>query len=186
MEIQIKNMVCPRCLYSVKSILSNLNIQYTEIELGKAKLINELSETQRIKLSDNLKVVGFELLNNTESQIISSIKAYLIEMIHYHKHQHHKTISVALAEYLNADYSTLSKIFSKTEKMTIEKYTINLKVERIKELLSYKEKTVSEIAFEMNYSSSAHLSNQFKKIKGLTPSQYKQQKNNSRKALDKI
>ena len=185
-KIQIKNMVCPRCLNSVRNILIDLEIPYNNIQLGQVSLANVLEQKKKKQLAERLKSVGFELLDDKESKIINLIKAYLIEMIHYEKHQHHQNISVALSQHLNMDYSILSKIFSKTEGLTIEKYIIYQKVERIKELLSYNEMTISEIAFQMNYSSSAHLSNQFKKVTGLTPSQFKKLNIGTRKEIDKI
>ena len=186
MKIQIKNMVCPRCLDSVRNMLIDLDIPYNNIQLGEVTLASILQKEAKEKLSKRLKAVGFELLDDKESQLISHIKAYLIEMIHYEKHQHHQNISVALSQYLHTDFSTLSKVFSKIEGLTIEKYIIYQKVERIKELLSYNEMTISEIAFQMNYSSSAHLSNQFKKVTGLTPSQFKKLNVANRKPLDEI
>ncbi|MGB1206051.1 MAG: helix-turn-helix domain-containing protein [Chitinophagales bacterium] len=185
-KIQIKNMVCPRCLNSVRNILIDLQIPYNNIQLGEVTLASILQKEKKKQLAEKLKVVGFELLDDKESKIINSIKAYLIEMIHYEKHQNHQNISVVLSQHLNMDYSSLSKIFSKMEGLTIEKYIIYQKVERIKELLSYNEMTISEIAFQMNYSSSAHLSNQFKKVTGLTPSQFKKNNIANRKTLDEI
>ena len=126
------------------------------------------------------------MLYSLKSQLINAIKTYIVEKIHYGKHASDTNISDALAKHLNKDYSNLSKLFSKVEGITIEKYILHQKVEKVKELLSYDEKNISEIAFEMNYSSSAHLSNQFKKATVMTPSKFKKMTKNTRKELDTI
>ena len=184
--IHIKNMVCPRCINSVRNTMIATNIPYNIIQLGEVELVNPLSKSQKTVLSEKLQLLGFELLNDSESELINTIKTYIVEKIHYEKHNTNTNISDALAKHLHKDYSALSRLFSKVEGMTIEKYILHQKVEKIKELLSYDEKNISEIAFDMNYSSSAHLSNQFKKVTGMTPSQFKKLKTNTRKSLNHI
>lgn len=185
-KLHIKNMVCHRCINSVRDTLMAMNIPYNSIQLGEVELVKPLEENQKIAFSEQLQLLGFELLDNAESQLINAIKTYIVEKVHHGKHATDNNISDALAQHLHKDYSTLSKLFSKVEGITIEKYILHQKVEKVKELLSYGEQTISEIAFEMNYSSSAHLSNQFKKVTGMTPTQFKKLKTNTRKALDHI
>ena len=184
--IHIKNMVCRRCISSIRDTLIAMGIPYNAIQLGEVELAKPLSESQKVALSKQLQSLGFELLGNSDSQLINATKTYIVEKVHYGKHATDNNISDALAKYLHKDYSTLSKLFSKVEGITIEKYILHQKVEKIKELLSYDEKNISEIAFEMNYSSSAHLSNQFKKATVMTPSKFKKMTKNTRKELDTI
>ena len=185
-KLHIKNMVCHRCINSVRDTLMAMNIPYNAIQLGEVELVHPLSENQKIAFAEQLQLLGFKLLDSAESQLINAIKTYIVEMIHHGKHATDTNISNALAQHLHKDYSALSKLFSKVEGITIERYILHQKVEKVKELLSYGEQTISEIAFEMNYSSSAHLSNQFKKVTGMTPTQFKKLKTNTRKALDHI
>lgn len=184
--IQVKNMVCGRCVNAVKTILTELNISYNSIQLGKLEIAGRLNKNQEKVLKEQLKAVGFEWLDSRESQLINHIKSYLIEWIHYEKHQNAMNISQSLSKALQTDYSTLSKLFSKVEGVTIEKYIVRQKVEKVKELLSYDEKTIAEIAFEMNYSSAAHLSSQFKRVTGMTPTQFKKLKTPIRQSLDEL
>ena len=185
-KLHIKNMVCHRCINSIRDTLIAMDIPYNAIQLGEVELVKPLKESQKIAFSEQLQSLGFELLGSAESQLINAIKTYIVEMVHYGKHTTDTNVSDALAKHLHKDYSALSKLFSKVEGITIEKYILHQKVEKVKELLSYGEQTISEIAFEMNYSSSAHLSNQFKKVTGMTPTQFKKLKTNTRKALDHI
>lgn len=185
-KLDIKNMVCHRCINSVRDTLMAMDIPYNAIQLGEVELVKLLEESQKVAFAEQLQVLGFELLDNDESRLINTIKTYIVEMVHHGKHATDTNISDALAKHLHKDYSALSKLFSKVEGITIEKYILHQKVEKVKELLSYGEQTISEIAFEMNYSSSAHLSNQFKKVTGMTPTQFKKLKTNTRKALDHI
>jgi len=185
-KIHIKNMVCLRCINSVRDLFIQLQISYNSIQLGEVVIVNELTLMEQNLLSEKLISLGFELLNNKDSQTVNAIKTYLVETIHYGKHDFNQNISVTLSELLHKDYSVLSKLFSKVEGITIEKYIMYQKVEKVKELLSYKEMTISEIAFELNYSSAAHLSNQFKKVTGLSPSQFKKTNSKLRKTIDDI
>ncbi len=185
-KIQVKNMVCPRCINSVRNILTELDIPYNSIQLGEVELVDELSSEQKQTLNQQMNAIGFELLDDKESRIINSIKTFLVEMIHYDKHQSNKNISEVLSKHAQKEYSTLSKLFSKVEGITIEKYIMYQKIEKIKELLSYDEMSISEIAFSLNYSSVSHLSNQFKKVTGISPSEFKKLNKKNRKTIDNI
>jgi AraC family transcriptional regulator len=187
MNLYIKNMVCYRCKLAVENELKKLKLNPLKIELGEV-LIKEdkLTKEQQVQLSENLKQLGFELLDDKRKKIIEQIKALIINNIHYNKENTSKNYSSFIAENLHHDYSYLSKLFSETEGITIEQFIINQKIEKVKELLVYDEKSLSEIAFETNYSSVAHLSTQFKKITGLTPTQFKQSGIHHRKTLDTV
>lgn len=180
-------MVCKRCIKVVRDELEKLNLTIEEIELGKARVSTALSsdkinEVRRV-LDDN----DFELINDKKSQLIDGIKTLIIERIHYAKEQSGtNNYSQFLAKELGYDYSYLSNLFSSVEGITIEKYIINQKIEKVKELLVYDEMSSKEIAFELGYSSVQHLSSQFKKVTGLTPTQFKKLKNYKRKPLDEI
>lgn len=179
-------MVCPRCIMAVQQILNDLEISISHIQLGLVVTEHDLSNKQTETFSNRLDEIGFELLNSTQQQTVEQIKKTIIENIQHSKSNQSIVFSELLSEKLNKDYSTLSKLFSTTEGITIEQYVILQKVERIKELLSYNQMTLSEIAFEMGYSSVAHISSQFKKITGMTPSQFKSQSHSLRKTIDSI
>jgi len=185
-SITIKNMVCPRCVDTVTDILQQLSIKFVSIELGMVLLKKPLSTIEQTQLSNFLAKRGFELLSTKEKQLVNMVKTYLIEKIYYQKHQSNYKLSVSLAQYIGKDYSSISKIFSQVEGITIEKYVVYQKIERIKELLSYKQLTLAEIADELAYSSTAHLSNQFKKVTGMSPSAFKKQAAHTRKTIDNI
>lgn len=175
MKLYIKNMVCPRCIMAVENLLQHLQIKTVEVRLGVVILEDIIMPEQKENLKEKLEVLGFELLEDSQQQIIERIKSIIIDLVHYDKENNESNISTLLVDELNRDYSWLSKLFSSTEGITIEQFMIRQRIEHIKELLSYNEKTLSEIALEMGYSSVAHLSAQFKKITGLTPTQYKSQ-----------
>ena len=182
--IFIKNMVCPRCIESVRSIFNEMNIETTSVQLGEVTTSNSISTSQKTELQELLNKKGFELLEDNKSKLISQIKSIIVDQIH-HSHEVLKVnFSTLLAANLNHDYSYLSRLFSSVEGITIERYVLKQKIERVKELIFYKELTLSEIAFEMNYSSVAHLSAQFKKETGMTPTQFKDQSKQERKSLD--
>lgn len=180
-------MVCQRCKLAVENELKKLGLHPLKTELGEV-LIKEdaLSNEQQLKLSENLKILGFELLDNKRKKIIEQIKTLIINTVHYSNEQPQKNYSAFIAEKLHHDYSYLSKLFSETESITIEQFIINQKIEKVKELLVYDEKSLSEIAYETGYSSVAHLSAQFKKITGQTPTVFKQSGIHYRKTLDSI
>jgi AraC-like DNA-binding protein len=186
MKLYIKNMVCPRCETAVKSEFEKLKLSITAMQLGEVEIATDLDESQLQLLSKNLNSLGFELLNDKASIIIERIKNLIIDLVHYKKEPLKINLSNYLAEDLSQDYSILSKLFSETEKITIEHYFIIQKIERVKELLLYNEMTLSEIAFHLNYSDVAHLSNQFKKNTGFTPTQFIKLKDKMRKKIDDL
>jgi AraC-like DNA-binding protein len=180
-------MVCYRCKLAVESELKKINLHPLKIELGEVLMQeDELTNEQHLQLSNNLKQLGFELLDDKRKKIIEQIKTLIIQSIHYNNKQPEKNYSAFIAERLHHDYSYLSKLFSETEGITIEQFIINQKIEKVKELLVYDEKSLSEIAFETGYSSVAHLSSRFKKVTGLTPTEFKQSGIHHRKTLDAV
>lgn len=187
MELFVKNMVCDRCILMVKQRLAALSIDYKKVELGEISLNKPLTDEQALSLKDALHQLGFELLNDRKASLVAQIRSGIIKYIHSGDDTvMNKKLSVLLSEKLGADYNYLSALFSSVEGITIEKYVILQRIERAKELLEYNELNLSEIADNLCYSSVQHLSQQFKKITGLTPSQYKQSKKAGRKPLDQV
>ncbi|PWJ41881.1 AraC family transcriptional regulator [Sediminitomix flava] len=179
-------MVCPRCVKAVRDIFSNLSIPTLSIELGEVEINHELTEDERLKLSEKLKEEGFELLEDSRKQLITKIKGIIIQHIHHSEEEMKENFSSLLEKELGKEYSYLSHLFSSLEETTIEKYIITQKVERIKELIMYGELSMSEIAYQMGYSSVQYLSGQFKKVTGLTPTAFKKQSNQTRNSLDSL
>ena len=186
MNLEIKNMVCPRCISSIKGILTDLGIEFKSLSLGLVELSETPEKKLFIELQKKIHEAGFEILESNDVKMINKIKVYLIEKIHHKLHSSPYKLSDELSTLIGKEYSTISKTFKKVENKTIEHFILFQKIEKVKALLSYNEKTLSEIAFDMNYSSTAHLSAQFKKITGMTPSVYKAKKVNHRKPLDHI
>jgi len=183
----IKNMVCPRCIEAVTKIMVENNFETTSIKLGEVVLKENLDDSQMRLLGDLLSNSGFELLSDRKSKIVNQLKSEIIKMIHYGDDLGSSDkISNRLSNKLGTEYSYLSKLFSEVEGLTVERYVILQKVERIKELLVYNELSISEIAYKMNYSSSQHLSRQFKGTTGLTPSEFKTTTGLRRRSLDNI
>lgn len=179
-------MVCHRCKMAVETIFRELGLHPVSILLGEAVLEEKsLTREQLKQLSDRLQAIGFELIDDKRSKIIEQIKTYVIELVHYSDEKPVKKFSELLSERLHHDYSYLSKLFSEVEGVTIEQFVINQRIEKVKELLIYDEDSLSEIAFRLGYSSTAHLSNQFKKYTGMTPSRFKQAGVQARRSLDK-
>lgn len=183
--IHIKNMVCHRCILVVKNELELLGIPVINVKLGEAT-VGEFKEADLPKVKLSLEKNGFELIDNKKSQIIEQIKIAVIELVHQKQPNISINYSSYLEQKLELDYQYLSSLFSSMESLTIEKYIILQKIEKVKELLVYNELTLSEIAYQLGYSSVHHLSNQFKKTTGLTPSHFKKIKDDKRQALDKI
>lgn len=179
-------MVCPRCIDVVKDICEELNISIKHIQLGKIESTSELNDSLKSKLGEYLAERGFELLQNKNQKIIEQIKTIIVTQIHHSKEQLTTNFSVYLSEKLHQEYSSLSRLFSSVEGITIERFILKQKIERVKELLFYKEYTLSEIAFQMDYSSVAHLSAQFKKETGMSPSEFKKLKGPNHQALDSL
>ncbi|MEO8236914.1 MAG: AraC family transcriptional regulator [Flavobacterium sp.] len=186
MKLYIKNMVCSRCKMVVKSEFEKLGLQTISVELGEVELQNEITEIQKEVLLQNLHSLGFDLLDDKKSKTIEKIKTLIIDLVHYKNNELKTNLSDYLAENLNQDYNTLSNLFSEVENTTIEKYFISQKIEKVKELLIYNELSLSEIADMLNYSNVAHLSNQFKKITGFTPTSFKQLKDKNRILIENL
>lgn len=186
MKLYIKNMVCRRCKMAVLSELEKLGIKPLLVELGEIELADQISDNEKSILSTRLQLLGFELIDDKKSQIIERIKTLIIDLVHNRDNDLKTNLSVFIAADLGQDYSALSNLFSEVEGTTIEQYFISQKIERVKELLMYNELSLSEIAWQLNYSSVAHLSKQFKKITGLTPTFYKQLKDKKRRQIDDL
>ena len=179
-------MVCPRCETAVKSEFEKLKLSITAMQLGEVEIATDLDESQLQLLSKNLNSLGFELLNDKVNMTIERIKNLIVDLVHYKNEPLKINLSNYLAEDLRQDYSVLSKLFSENEGVTIEHFLIIQKIERVKELLLYNEMTLSEIAFHLNYSDVAHLSNQFKKNTGFTPTQFMKLEDKMRKQIDNL
>jgi AraC-like DNA-binding protein len=171
---------------AVKSELERLGLKYTSMELGLVEINREISLEQRILLDAGLKKSGLELMDGRKSILIEKIKIIIIELIHYSDNPLKVNLSDHLTSKLKYDYTYIANLFSEVQGTTIEHFFIYHKIERVKELLVYDELNLKEIAFKLHYSSVAHLSNQFKKVTGLTPSHFKQLKHKRRKSLEKL
>jgi AraC-like DNA-binding protein len=182
--IHIKNMVCPRCIDTVEGIFNDIDIDISSIVLGEVIMQQEISKEQKEKLNKKLSERGFKLLESNKSKLIDKIKTLIIDSIHYSKEPIYINLSVYLSGQLHHDYSYLSRLFSSLEGITIEKFVLSQKIEKMKEFIFYDELTLSEIAFQMDYSSVAYLSSQFKKETGMTPTQFKKQKKPGHNHLD--
>lgn len=180
----VKNMVCDRCQQVVQPALERLGVTVKSIKLGEVEIAEEDVDTAAI--AQVLEDKGFELVDNEQDWLIEKIKSTVIQFVQKPDAAAHLTFSHYLQETLDTDYRSLSTLFSRTEGATIERYLILQRVEKVKELLTYNELTIGQIADQMNYRSSAHLSAQFKKVTGMPPSQFKKQKKNQRKPLDKV
>lgn len=186
-DLHIKNMVCARCIKVVKEVLEQAGTPVTDVQLGRATLPQPPDDAQLQAITKALQEEGFFLMDDKKQQLAEAIKNIIVATIHHSDMEDLKeNFSALLSARLHKDYHYLSNLFSETEHITIEQYIIQQKIERVKELLAYGELTLSEIAYQMGYSSVAHLSGQFKKVTGLTPSQFKQLKGNKRRPLDAI
>ncbi len=186
MLLYIKNMVCNRCIGAVRSLLDSLQIKYASVQLGEVSLSEKPSELQLSQLRERLMAMGFELLDDNRTRLIEKIKTLVITQIHHEASEQRVNFSSLLTASLHKDYSYLSNLFSEVEGTTIEKYIISQKTEKVKELLVYDELTLSEIADRLGYSSVAHLSAQFKKVTGLTPSYFRKKGGSQRKTIDSV
>lgn len=186
MKLYIKNMVCSRCKMVVKSELEKLGLHLFSVELGEVETSTEISDLQKKEIAQQLKLFGFELIDDKKSRTIEKIKLLIIDLVHQKNNEISSNLSDYIVSHLSQDYNTLSNLFSEVENTTIEKYFIHQKVEKVKELLMYDELSLSEIAFQLKYSSVGHLSNQFKKVTGFSPTYFKQLKNNKRKQIEDL
>jgi AraC-like DNA-binding protein len=180
-------MVCHRCVKVVKEVLAAQGIKYDRVVLGEVTLREPLDETKLLPLKEALEAEGFQWIDDKRSRLISQIKNVLVELIHQGDlSEMQVNISTYLTDRLHKEYHYLSSLFSESENTTIEQFVILQKIEKVKEWLVYDELSLSEIAFQMGYSSVAHLSAQFKRITGFTPTQFKRLKDHKRRPLDSI
>ena len=186
MKLYIKNMVCIRCKMVVKEELGKLGLRHAVVELGEVELMENISAVQREQIQTALLKSGLELMDDKKSVLIEKIKNIIIELVHYSEEPLAINFSEYLSRKLDHDYTYLANLFSEVQGITIEKFFIAHKIERVKELLVYNELNLTEIAYKMHYSSVAHLSTQFKKVTGLTPSHFKQLKNKRRSMLEDL
>jgi AraC family transcriptional regulator len=187
MQIHIKHMVCQRCVQAVKAEVERLGLHPLQVTLGEVVLKEEqLPESTLHEFDKGLIALGFERVDDKKTRLITQIKAFVIQQVHHATTNLKLNWSEALKEHLNYDYNYLSSLFSSVEGITIEQYIIRQKVERAKELLVYDELNLSEIADKLEYSSVAHLSNQFKKVTGFTPTGFKKNHKGMRKPLDRV
>lgn len=186
--VLVKNMACNRCVVSVEDILNKVAVPFNKVLYGEIHLPNELNREQKENLTANLKNEGFELIESHMSELIEKIKLLVIKKARNEvdKNEIRFNLSNYLSEKLHYEYTYLSSSFSAVEGRTIDNFYIEQKVEKAKELLDYGQKTLAEIAFELNYCNASYLSTQFKKITGITPSYYKEAGITRRQAFDKI
>ncbi len=186
MKLYIKNMVCNRCKMVVRTTLESLGFTPLLIELGEVTLSHEISVAEKNQINQALQEFGFSIIDDKKSTLIERIKSLIIELVHQQNSELKSNLSDYLSGQLHYDYNYLTNLFSEVEGTTIEKYYIAQRIEKVKELLVYDELTLSEIAYQLHYSSVAHLSNQFKKVTGLTPRHFKQIRTEKRKPLDEV
>lgn len=186
MDIYIKNMVCNRCILVVSEIFNEAGYTDASVQMGKVTVSNPLPSERLEIIETRLNKVGFEIISNSKSRLIEEIKKFAIEFVYNHTEPLHVNFSDYLTDNLHLDYNYLSSLYSSVEGTTIENHLIHLKIEKVKELLVYDEKTLNEIAFELGYSSTAHLSGQFKKVTGFTPSYFKKLKEQRRKSIENV
>ncbi len=179
-------MVSARCKMLVRDTLKALGLHFVMVELGEVEIMENITTEQREQLKVNLKEAGLELIEDKRAILLEKIKLTIIDVVHNREEDTRINFSHYLSEKLKYDYTHLANIFSEANSTTIEQYMIAQKVERIKELITYDELNITEIAWKMNYSSVAHLSNQFKKVTGLTPSHFKKIKDIKRQSLEEL
>lgn len=179
-------MVCNRCKMVVKAELEKIGIVPLSVDLGEVVVEKDISDDQKKLIDIKLQEFGFALIDDRKSRVIEKIKTIIIELVHQQNSKLSTNLSDYLSSELNHDYTYLTNLFSEVEGTTIEKYYIAQKIEKVKELLVYNELSLSEIAYMLHYSSVSHLSNQFKKVTGLTPSHFKNIRIEKRKPLDEV
>ncbi len=186
MKIFIKNMVCRRCILSVTQVLEKHGILLETVTLGEVALAHEPALEQLQDLRADLEILGFELLDDQRSQVIEKVKTLLIEQVQSGKVPESFSLVRFVGMALHRDYSAVSKLFTEVEGITLEQFFILQKIEKVKEWLVYNELTLSEIAYRLGYSSVAYLSGQFKKVTGMTPTEFKNNRSGHRHALDEV
>ncbi|NIO42901.1 MAG: helix-turn-helix domain-containing protein [Burkholderiales bacterium] len=188
MKVLVKNMVCDRCKYVIENVLNEVNLKPTSVTLGEIDFGDAEVDADRLEeFRSKIEPLGFELINDRKGRLIENIKKCVIALIQQQDALEKTKISDLLGSHLHHDYTYLSNLFSAVEGVTIEQYFISQKIEKTKELLVYDELTLTEIAYRLGYSSVAHLSRQFKKVTGMTPSQFKRLRDGKqRKSIDKV
>jgi AraC-like DNA-binding protein len=186
LRLFIKYMVSNRCKIAVKEVLKQLNLHFILVDLGEVEIMENISAEKREQVKSALRSSGFDLMDDKRAVMIEKIKNVIIEMVHHSDEIIKINFSDFLSEKLGHDYTYMANLFSEVQGTTIEQFIIAHKIERIKELIIYDELNITEIAWKMNYSSVAHLSNQFKKMTGLSPSHFKQLKNKRRSPIEEI
>ena len=186
MKLYIKYMVSTRCKMAVKEELRKLGLHFIVVDLGEIEIMEELSDSMRESLKIGLKDSGLELMDNKRAVLIEKIKNVIIEMVHYADEMPEINYSLYISKKLQHDYTYLSNIFSEVKGITIQQFIIVHKIERVKELLLYEDLNLTEISYKLNYSSVAHLSNQFKKITGLSATQFKLLKDKRRIPIEEV
>lgn len=186
MKLFIKYMISNRCKMVVKEVLNELDLHFVFVDLGEIDVMEDLTAEQLVLLKKALLEAGLELMDDKRGMLIEKIKNVIIEMVHRSDEVIKINFSDYLSEKLNFDYTYMSNVFSEVQGITIQQFIINHKIERIKELILYNEMNLTEISFKLNYSSVSHLSSQFKKVTGLSPSIYKQLKDKKRIAIEEI
>ena len=179
-------MVCPRCISSVEQLLEKNKLQTSYVRLGEVELKEQPDNSRLQQFADDLKATGFELLDDQKSQLIDKVKTLLIQKVQSGSIEEHFSMAKYVSDNIYKDYSSVSRLFSEVEGVTIEQFFILQKIEKTKEWLIYDEQSLSQIAFTLGYSSTQHLSNQFKKVTGMTPSQFRQLGAVHRKPIDGI
>jgi AraC-like DNA-binding protein len=179
-------MVCERCKLAVRAELERLGLHFTYVDYGEAEIREDLPAEKQEMLNVALKKTGLELMDDKKSMLIEKVKLLIVDLVHYSDEPLRKNLSDYLSEKLNYDYTYLANLFSEVQGTTIEKFFILHKIEKVKELLVYDEMNLKEIAYKLHYSSVAHLSSQFKKQTGFTPSHFKQMKHKKRIPLEYV
>jgi len=179
-------MVCQRCVASVEQLLEKNNLEASHVRLGEVELTNEPGKNSLKQFAEDLKQTGFELLDDQKIQLVEQVKNLLIQKVQSGDIEDHFSVSKLITDNIYKDYSSISRLFSSVEGVTIEQFFILQKIEKAKEWLVYDEQSLSQIAFSLGYSSTQHLSNQFKKVTGMTPSQFKQLGSVHRKPIDGV
>lgn len=188
MEIHIKNMVCPRCITAVENLLNKQEIAYNKVTLGVAEIPSALVEAEKMdRFRAGLVQLGFDLIDNQKTQLVNQVKQIILKRVREDSRENHRiNFSDAITSAIPYSYNYISQIFSESEGMTIEKFIIAQRIEMTKELLSYDELSINQIADRLEYSSTAHLSAQFKKVTGMNPSEYRKLGISDRKTLDSL
>jgi AraC-like DNA-binding protein len=185
-KLIVKNMVCARCIASVEQILEKHDVHAHTVRLGEIEIDQEPDPAKRKSLEADLRAAGFELLDDQRKQLIEKIKGLLIQKVQSLSIEDHFSVARFLGEHIYKDYSTISKMFSEVEGITIEQFFILQKIEKTKELLVYNESSLGQIAVDLGYSSTQHLSNQFRKLTGMTPTAFRKLGGSHRKPLDQV